>query len=101
MCLVTQARSWLIEQAILFETVVDEREGSLDIASISLHAIVGTLSPRTMTVLGLVNRRQVVILINSSSTHDFLDLAMVKKCKLAVQRGKPINVHMANGESLN
>lgn len=52
---------------------------SLSDASILLNAIVGTPNPRTMCVHGFTNRKQVVILIDTDSTHNFLDLALVQK----------------------
>lgn len=42
-----------------------------------------------------------VILIDNGSTYNFLDTVVVQKCKLALQMGKPILVHVANGEILN
>lgn len=80
--------------------MVEEGQVSLDNASISLHAIVGTPNPRTMRVLSLINRKHVVILIDTGNPHTFLDLALVHKCKFDVQRGKPIQVRVANGEVL-
>lgn len=74
-------------QSVLVEIVMEEGLVSLGGASISLHAIVGTLKPRNMHVLGFINRKQVVILIDTRSTHNFLNLALVQKCKLALQKG--------------
>lgn len=78
------------KQAVLFEVVGNKEEGSLEIASISLNAIVGTPTPQTMRVLGLINNRQVVILIDTCITCNFLDVAVVKKCKLVVLKGRLI-----------
>lgn len=53
-----------------------------------------------MRVYGFINRKYVVILIDTGSTHNFLDFTLVQKCKLALQRGQPIQVRVANGEVL-
>lgn len=40
---------------------------------ISLHALIGSVNPRTMRVQGRVRNQEVVILIDSGSTHNFID----------------------------
>lgn len=40
---------------------------------ISLHAMAGTTSPQTMRLRGHLGRQPVVILIDSGSTHNFID----------------------------
>lgn len=55
-----------------------------------------------MRVIGLINKKQVVILIDTDSVLNFVDsTAVVQKCKLDVHRGKPIQVRVANGEILD
>jgi hypothetical protein len=46
---------------------------------ISLQAITGSAYPKTMRVLGSINGQQLVILIDSGSTHNFLDANFAKK----------------------
>lgn len=45
---------------------------------ISLHALAGSLNPKTIRVVGRVGGQNVVILIDSRSTHNFLNLSIVK-----------------------
>jgi len=51
---------------------------------ISLNAITGTPNPRTMRLVGVLKNQQVVILINSSSTHNFVDAHLAKLLGLQV-----------------
>jgi hypothetical protein len=51
---------------------------------ISLNAISESLSPRTMRLEGLVKNQRVVILIDSRSTHNFLDPSILKKIHVGV-----------------
>lgn len=50
---------------------------SLSDGFISLHAMVGTPNQRTMHVHGFINIKHVVILIDTGSTHEFLDIVLV------------------------
>lgn len=40
---------------------------------ISLHAISGSSSPNTMRLMGMIGNQPVIILVDSGSTHNFLD----------------------------
>lgn len=52
----------------------DPRDFSLEeFPKISLNAITGTPSPKTMKLVGVLNNQRVVILIDSGSMHNFLD----------------------------
>lgn len=48
-------------------------EDYVKIASISLHAMVGIPNPRTMRVVGKLQRKRVVILVNTGNTYNFVD----------------------------
>lgn len=87
-------------QSVLKDTMKEDGLVALNDASISLHAMVSTTNPRTMRVHGLIDREQVVIMVKTGSTHNFLDIALVHKCKLAIQRGHPIQIKVANGDVL-
>lgn len=80
-------------QSVLKDTMKEDGLVALNDASISLH-------PRTMRVHGLIDRKQEVIMVKTGSTHNFLDIALVHKCKLAIQRGHPIQVKVSNGDVL-
>lgn len=58
-----------LEEAVAFmERTIDD---SIDITSISLHAIVGVPSPKTMCVMGQLKNKWVLFLIDTGSNHNF------------------------------
>jgi len=69
------------EEEILLESKGDKRK--LD-PEISLQAMEGTTSPRTIRLLGLVNRKPVSILSDTGSTHNFMDPSVVQRTGLQV-----------------
>ncbi|KAF5471083.1 hypothetical protein F2P56_011555 [Juglans regia] len=68
---------------------------------ISLAAIAGTPTVRTMRLIGSINGEQVVILLDSGSSHNFIDSTMASKLKLPVDYLVNLKVRVANGEGLN
>ncbi|OMP03526.1 Retrotransposon gag protein [Corchorus olitorius] len=67
---------------------------------ISLNALLGVSGPQTMRVMGRVKNQNVLILIDTGSTHNFLDSTMSKRlsCTLLPIKGVPVTV--ANGEDM-
>ncbi|KAG7970785.1 hypothetical protein I3843_07G101600, partial [Carya illinoinensis] len=67
----------------------DSSEGEPKIVEIepgiSIHALSGSPNSRTMRLLGKVQGCVVVILIDTGSTHNFLDPSVAKKTQLLVQ----------------
>ena len=57
-----------------------ELKGS--VAEITLYALLGSPSPRTIRVLARIKQQEMVILIDSGNTHNFLDEEMWKALKL-------------------
>lgn len=55
------------------------RETKEDVLEISLHTIAGAPNPKTMRLLDRIGRSEVVILLDASSIHNFLDPAVVTK----------------------
>lgn len=68
---------------------------------ISLHAIAGALSPRTMRLSGLAHGCSVVILVDTGSTHNFLDPLIAKKAGLKIGNDQLIEVRVANGDRMS
>lgn len=71
----------------LWEDELEESENSEESAlnpQFSVHALNGTSNYRTMRVKGAVKGKMVHILIDSGSTHNFMDLVVAKKlgCRL-------------------
>lgn len=61
---------------------------------VSLNAISGKVSPKTMRVRGFLNGKLITILMDSGSTHNFVDERLVEKAKLKVssQHRMPVMV---------
>ncbi|XP_042965413.1 uncharacterized protein LOC122299304 [Carya illinoinensis] len=73
------------------ETVEKEPE-------ISLNAISGTPGNNTMRLLGRIGQAHVVILIDSGSTHNFIDTSVAEKAKIEVDTTHQLKVRIANGD---
>ena len=67
---------------------------------ISFHAIVGTKHPQTIRVLGKLKNKNVTVLIDGGSTHNFIDQAIVSKFGLPVIQDKKFQVMVANWEKI-
>jgi hypothetical protein len=68
------------------------------VPEISLHAVTGSIHPKTMRVSGYLGNLKVVILIDSGSTHNFMDAALIHKLQLLVNKASVVRVQVANGE---
>ena len=84
----------------MVEEVVNGEEGSNP--HISVHAIsgLGSKGYQTMRVTVYVKTKPLHILIDSSSTHNFLDIGVAKKLGCEVEEIGPMKVDVANGSSL-
>ena len=74
-----------------------EYVGNLEI---SIHAISGTPTPNTMRIVGIIQHQRVVILVDSESTHNFLDPSVVKRTRISRIFKQVIKVIMANGKEM-
>ena len=70
------------------------KEGTEEMA-ISIHALMGSNNPQTITLLGTVNRNTLMILVDSGSTHNFLDPNTAQKLGCHIQPTNPIKVVVA------
>lgn len=69
-----------------------------DLAEISFNAILGKSAGTTMKLQGTICNREVLILVDSGSTHNFVAENIVKELKLPVQFVPSFGVQIGNGE---
>jgi len=67
---------------------------------ISLNAITGSPSPKIMRVVGLLKFHQVVIIIDSGSTHNFVDTKLATTLGIRPVKQDGIMVQIANGQEM-
>ncbi|XP_074297152.1 uncharacterized protein LOC141627838 [Silene latifolia] len=93
-----------LESSVLGEYMEDMELGSDSFGEeqplISLNAISGYHSYQTMRVHGKVRNNTIHILIDSGSTHNFCDQSVAKKLGCKVTHTHPLEVSVANGETL-
>lgn len=80
------------------DTPQDTVEG--DTPVISLHALWGADDCKTMRVVGRIKKQSLVMLIDSGSTHNFIDQSVAKRLKCKTHLTAGLNVTVANGEVL-
>lgn len=67
---------------------------------ISLQALSGTLHQSTMKLRGTVKNKPVIILVDSGSTHSFINASFSERFQLPMTEGNIFDVVVANGEKL-
>ncbi|PKI61860.1 hypothetical protein CRG98_017758 [Punica granatum] len=67
---------------------------------ISLHALLGTRSCQTMRVVGIMGKRLLHILVDSGSTHNFLNEEVGRKLGCQTELMSAVRVAVANGNEL-
>ncbi|GJZ88094.1 transposon ty3-G gag-pol polyprotein [Tanacetum coccineum] len=85
------------------EPIGDTQEQTQDDshAEISFHAISGSITPQTLRLPGKIKNKEVVVLIDGGSTHNFVDQALVDRFGLVVERDTPFKVVVANREHVS
>jgi hypothetical protein len=92
---------------MMVEVQPNEEENDLDmdiesaeeaIPEISFHALAGTAHPQTFRVIGRVGNKELIVLIDGGSTHNFIDQSVVTKLGLQVVRGKTFKMIVGNKE---
>ncbi|RVW59679.1 Transposon Tf2-8 polyprotein [Vitis vinifera] len=67
---------------------------------ISIHALVGSPNPKTMRFLGHICGRAVVILVDTGSTHNFMDPSVIQRAHLPSNPTEGLSVKVANGQAV-
>uniref|UniRef100_A0A2N9F9M7 Tf2-1-like SH3-like domain-containing protein n=1 Tax=Fagus sylvatica TaxID=28930 RepID=A0A2N9F9M7_FAGSY len=88
------------EEAKLVEIEEEEVEAELEEAKaeITLCALLGSTSPSTMRVIAIVNGQTTVVLLDTGSTHNFMDETLAKTLKLPIDGESNFGVRVANGQ---
>lgn len=77
-----------------------EQDTQETIPEISFHAMAGTEHTQTLRVSGKLKNKEVTVLIDGGSTHNFIDQSIVSKFGLPVVRDKKLQVMVANREKI-
>ena len=85
-----------IEEEEMFDV---PKEGEEDNGEISWHALRGLANNKIIKVKGKVEESKLMILIDSGSTHSFLD-ETTKRLKCSLINTQPLTVTMANGNKV-
>ncbi|GKB14724.1 putative mitochondrial protein, partial [Tanacetum coccineum] len=83
------------------EDELDERSDELvhlDMVEILLNSVMGFTSPHTMKIQGIIGHEEVVVLIDSGATHNFLSRRVLKRLGLLITGGGSISVMLGNGK---
>jgi hypothetical protein len=77
-----------------YDEVIEVEEAE---PKITLNALLGSPAPKTMRVICKINNDKAMILLDTGSTHNFLDWNLAKSLKLKIDTTKTFKVKVANG----
>jgi hypothetical protein len=86
--------------SLVVEEVVSCEENTMKKLEISLNAITGTPTPKTMRLIGVLKNQQVIILIDSGITHNFLDSKLATLLGVMPKNEEEIQLKVANGQEI-
>lgn len=64
---------------------------------ISIHALCGSLNPKTMRFVGYIGKKAIVILVDTGSTYNFVYPSMIKGAQLPYNNQELLRVKVVNG----
>ena len=82
------------------EQPVDENHEGPPEPEITLHALTRWTTPKTMRITAKICAHDVIVLIDSGLTHNFISEHMANLLHLPVVPTQPFTVRVANGENL-
>ncbi|XP_019267598.1 PREDICTED: uncharacterized protein LOC109244894 [Nicotiana attenuata] len=95
------------EEGLISEEVVNELEEQemeltqpMEQVGISIHVLNGSLGYRTLRVTGYHSQKPLHILVDTGSSHNFMDPELVERLKCPVRATTPQLVAVANGNML-
>ena len=74
--------------------------GSDETPKISLTAMTGISQPQTLKLKGHIKNENVTVLVDTGSTHNFLDIRVARKLKLFVHPVPDMKVMVADGKKI-
>ncbi|XP_026433888.1 uncharacterized protein LOC113331395 [Papaver somniferum] len=86
------------EEEVFEETVESPVESDMDI---SLHALTGAVAGDTIRIPGTIKRHKVSILIDTGSTHSFIDCELARKLNCSISPTGHMLVIVVNGDKTN
>ena len=86
-----------VDSDVVAKIAENNQTNQEDDIEITLYTLIGTPTPSTMRVKGIINGRGLVILVDTSSTHNFIDASLVSSLQLRVDATKILEVKVANG----
>lgn len=81
------------------ENQEDEEHAHLDTIKKSVHSVVGITTPHTMKLRGTIQGHEVVVLIDSGATHNFLSVQLVGPLGLKVTGKRETEITLGNGKT--
>nr|GMC71591.1 Transposon Ty3-G Gag-Pol polyprotein [Ipomoea batatas] len=88
-------------EADVQEVEPDSSGGEVVTGDISmLNTLAGPGSPRSLRLMGKINKQSCLVLIDSGSTHNFIHPTITEKLQLATTPIKPFKVYVGNGDTL-
>ncbi|XP_042962448.1 uncharacterized protein LOC122296713 [Carya illinoinensis] len=82
------------------ETEETKSGGTLEEVELSLNVMAGISKPTSMRLMAWVGKREVTLLVDSGSTHNFINSSIVGKVGLKPSPIPPFEVKVASGEKL-
>ena len=70
------------------------------LVEVSLNAVVGLTSPKTMKLMGSIRGHDVVVVVDSGATHNFITADLVDKLSLPLSETEAYGVQMGSGASV-
>ena len=92
----------VVEQVDSEESEQEDNEDVSDEGEVTctVHALADYSNPQTIKASGLLKRQLVTVLIDTSSTNNFLDEGIAQKLSTHVEHCEPFEVKLANGGTL-
>lgn len=84
-------------------TITDEEESATEvteIAEITLNSVIGFTAPKTMRLRGWIGEQEVVVMVDSGATHNFISKEVVSQLNLPVSDTSCYGVTMGTGLSI-